>query len=170
MKLHCVVLVVAATSVVLFAGCGGGGGYYDGCAGSDYPKSRYVTFYLRVQDAWGDAVGGATVEIDGFRVDGPTSEYWEYVGYEGPAEWWGWAYNWNVQNYRVVIYEPGEVRYLRVRVSRPDLGSEDAWVDIGDYDPLRVYVRIVFILGARPSQAAGAPAAVPQPEYSRPAH
>lgn len=165
MKLCNILLAIGGTAALL-AGCGGGG-YYDGCAGSDYPQSRYVTFYLRVEDPWGNPVGGATVEIDGFRVDGPTTDYWVYVGYEGPPEWWGWAYNWGVENYRVVIYEPDEVRYLRVRVSAPDLGSEDAWVEIGDCDPLRVYVRIVFVLGAGPYQAEGASATQPQPEYFR---
>ncbi|MCX7599877.1 MAG: hypothetical protein N2512_13580 [Armatimonadetes bacterium] len=161
-------LILAGSLLTLLAGCGGGGGGYDGTMGSDYPKSKYVTFYLQVRDPYGEPAGGATVEIDGFRVDGLTSYDWYAIGPDGPPEWEGWAYNWAVEDYRVVIYEPDDVRRLRVRVARRDLGSQDAWVTISDLDPRVVYVRIVFTLGVGPAQAGALTSAVAEPEYLRP--
>lgn len=160
-------LMIAGALLALLAGCGGGGDY-NGTMGSDYPKSKYVTLYLQVRDPYGEPAGGATVEIDGFRVDGLTSYDWYAIGYDGPPEWQGWAYNWAFEDYRVVIYRQDEVRKLRVRVARRDLGSQDAWFTISDADPTVVYVRIAFTLGVGPAQAGVTSPAVVQPEYLRP--
>lgn len=160
--------MLAGALLALLAGCGGGGGDYNGTMGSDYPKSKYVTLYLQVRDPYGEPAGGATVEIDGFRVDGLTSYDWYAIGYDGPPEWQGWAYNWAVEDYRVVIYKQDEVRHLRVRVARRDLGSQDAWVTISDADPRLVYVRIVFTLGVVAAEAGEVSSAVAEPEYFRP--
>lgn len=150
-------LAVAATVGLFLAGCGGGGKCTDGNVDDSYPKSKYVDLYLQISAPNGDPLGGASVEINGSTVNGPTSDSWSEIGTDAPEEWLGWKYNWVIKDYEVVINQKGEVRDLIVRVSKPGFGPRQATVPIRSTDPAKVYVRLWFTLQPQASEAQAAP-------------
>lgn len=156
-------LTITAVGVALLVtGCGGDGDWYYG--ERNYPQYRYLNLYLRVEKPNGDPLGGATVTIEGERVDGLTANRWYQIGADGPSSWRGWLHNWAVKDFQVRINNRGQVRSLTVRVAREGWGADSAEVDVRDADPARVYVRTIFVLGVGDAAAGRGPS----PEYLRP--
>jgi len=87
--------IAAAVGIVggtlLLVGCGGG---EDTCCPPYVPQYRDLTLVLNVSDAAGNALGEATVWVDGVAQDMKTA--WEFVtlgpGY--PESWSGFRANW----------------------------------------------------------------------------
>lgn len=162
MKKLITMAVAAALAALIVAGCGGSGGdEYD--PWDDYPQYRYLTLYLRVQDPDGDPVRGARVYINNDRVDGLTAGRWYEVGLEGPEEWEGWLHNWAVEDFPVRIDHEGQVRKLRIKVSKPGWDTRYSTVYVRDADPDYMYVRIRFTMGL---DTLGTDE--PEPDYYRP--
>lgn len=156
-------LIGFALSPILLAGCGGSDNYYYPPSG---PQYRDLTVVLNVSDADGNALGGATVWVDGVAQDLKTS--WDFVvlGTGYPESWRGFRANWIMGGYRVRLDEYTGRADVSVMVSKTGYVTQSTTFRLDEWLPREVFARDTFIMERSTSSASAEPGAAvnkPQP-------
>lgn len=133
---------------LLFAGCSGDWDDHDHFYDDYEPEPIYhnVTFILNVSDLDGDALGLATVWIDGVARREKTS--WEFVrlGNDYPESWRGFEANWILGGFTVATYGWDDVVDVEVMVTKAGFQSQATTFEITGSLPVDVYARETFAL------------------------
>jgi len=157
----CCTVIVA----LLLAGCGSeywydDGNYYDNYDGGGSPQ-KTVRIYLNVADQDGDALGNATIWVDGTQQEDKTRNEYRALGNNFPAGWRGWLYNWDGGPFWYDTRDYSGAVTIEIMVSKSGFRSQRTVLRFTRSDPDEVYVRQTFVMERASATAEVADA--PQP-------